>query len=473
VTMAFLRRSKVQIAENPQEIVSEADAKIKAHIYRRRVTVDEFFCDFDRLNRGVITPTQFERGLGRIGVQLHAKEVAELSKAYETTHRNEKVIKWRDFVDEMNTVFAPRLSNHSPDFEVVDAQAFIKQHDEMKRTRMMAVKGKRITDAQRQKLQQTVDMLREEALRTRVMIKDYLKDHDKLNRGYITIEQFRRTLSNIGWNIQDDVMELLEFKYCSPSHPEDICYRKFLEEVDPSPEQVEAKNLSNQLAGILAGKRPKFQKTFQIKKAPIPDYNSLMKLMQTEMLRRRVQSDDMFLDFDKLRKGEVRISRFQAVLNSALGLSLRPEEVKILHNKYAGEDADMIQYRPFVRDLHSMYTQSGLEKAPTQQVGEFKMFLPDEQDGLSDDAERKECDAILERLRTQVRHQGLLYKPFLQAHDKCHKGVIAPNRLASVMHTLGLSLTQRELGLISKRFRKGDEIRYIPLCQHLDKPIEA
>ena len=88
--------------------------------------------------------------------------------------------------------------------------------------------------------------------------------------------------------------------------------------------------------------------------------------LQALVVMKWVRIKEFFHDFDKLRKGRVTWSQFNAIL-STLGFSLTNEEFTSLADKYSSVD-NSVNYRAFCRWIDSAFTEEGLEKAPTKEI---------------------------------------------------------------------------------------------------------
>eukprot|EP00043_Microstomoeca_roanoka_P011844 m.112038 g.112038 ORF g.112038 m.112038 type:complete len:931 (-) comp15315_c1_seq1:1540-4332(-) len=85
--------------------------------------------------------------------------------------------------------------------------------------------------------------------------------------------------------------------------------------------------------------------------------------VQARVSMRGLRVDEHFKDFDRLRTGRLTQQQFIRCLDQ-VGLQLNPEEMALLTSSYRTED-DRVDYRRFVRDVNSVFTQPNMEKAPT------------------------------------------------------------------------------------------------------------
>lgn len=59
---------------------------------------------------------------------------------------------------------------------------------------------------------------------------------------------------------------------------------------------------------------------------------------------------------------------------------------------------------------------------------------------------------FLDLVGVEIRNRHLLIKPFFQDKDKSSSGFITTTRFRSIFDNMKLPLTERQLGLINKRF---------------------
>jgi Ca2+-binding EF-hand superfamily protein len=70
----------------------------------KRVRVEEFFLDFDKLRRGKVTKPQFEQILSMLNFNLTAGEFDTLALKYKTNDP-EFMINYKDFAASINKAF--------------------------------------------------------------------------------------------------------------------------------------------------------------------------------------------------------------------------------------------------------------------------------------------------------------------------------------------------------------------------------
>ena len=126
-------------------------------------------------------------------------------------------------------------------------------------------------------------------------------------------------------------------------------------------------------------------------------------------------------------------------------------------------DPTKVNYVAFNEEIEGIFTQKDLEKNPIKTLESFKApSILDPKNALTDGEER-ELEACLRRIGTDVRHRRLLIKPFFQDKDKSNSGFIANTRFRSIFDNMKIIVSEREFGLINKRFqaKAANEINYV------------
>lgn len=85
----------------------DAVRKVKFMVSVLRIRLHEFFCDFDGLRCGYITPTQFKSGLSMSGIArfVDQKQLDQLTEQFIDPNDKQKRVKYVAFCEEIETVF--------------------------------------------------------------------------------------------------------------------------------------------------------------------------------------------------------------------------------------------------------------------------------------------------------------------------------------------------------------------------------
>ena len=91
---------RVEIFNDP----SDVEDRLRAAVVERRVRIEEFFRDFDKLRKGRVTRTQFKSILSELNFNLTDDEFESLAEKYQTNDP-ERFFRYTDFVANINKAF--------------------------------------------------------------------------------------------------------------------------------------------------------------------------------------------------------------------------------------------------------------------------------------------------------------------------------------------------------------------------------
>jgi len=212
---------RIQIANNPTDV----ESRLQAAIVMKRVRVEEFFFDFDKLRKGKVTKSQFESILSRLNFNLAKEEFDFLSSKYKTADA-EFMINYKEFCASINSAFTSYGIQKEP------------------LVRVAPVTNENTVPARRKYLQfnkEEQDMLEgiineyKEAVRIkRVHLKPMFQDFDITRNQHVTKHQFLRTLEVLGVSAPQDVMNVLLKAFMDKGNVDEVNYYDFCNAVDSS-----------------------------------------------------------------------------------------------------------------------------------------------------------------------------------------------------------------------------------------------
>ena len=88
-------------------------SQVKDRVFSERVRIQDFFIDFDKKRTGNVSKTQFVSAMSIAGFRLTSLQVHELCEQY-PSDAADKPVRWRDFCDDVNAVFAPARLEKTP-----------------------------------------------------------------------------------------------------------------------------------------------------------------------------------------------------------------------------------------------------------------------------------------------------------------------------------------------------------------------
>ena len=95
------QQKRVNTTNNPLDV----EKRLQAAVVMKRVRVEEFFFDFDKLRRGKVTKNQFESILSMLNFNLTKEEFNQLTEKYKTPNDAEYMVNYKDFSACINSAF--------------------------------------------------------------------------------------------------------------------------------------------------------------------------------------------------------------------------------------------------------------------------------------------------------------------------------------------------------------------------------
>jgi len=93
-------QKRVEIANNPNDI----ESRLQHHVVMKRVRIEEFFNDFDKLRKGKVTKNQFQSILSMLNFNLTKQEFDSLALKYKTDDP-EYMFNYVNFCANINAAF--------------------------------------------------------------------------------------------------------------------------------------------------------------------------------------------------------------------------------------------------------------------------------------------------------------------------------------------------------------------------------
>jgi len=201
--------------------------------------------------------------------------------------------------------------------------------------------------------------------------------------------------------------------------------------------------------------------------------------IRAKAVEKRMRLYEHFQDFDPLRKGFCTVGQVKTVFTLLnLGKEINKSDFEKLVYSYMREDG-LFCYADFCREVDRGFVKPGLEKDPLAQS-----FMPDASSTaparrnsikLSNNR-RNQVAGIEDKIRTIVRKRRVLVKPMFTDMDRAKRGFITRNQFARAMGTLGLELTEIEVGLLAGiycNFGNHLDFNYVDFCKTVDPADDA
>lgn len=348
--------------------------------------------------------------------------------------------------------------------------------------------GEVTDDPESQLRQQIVLKMSQVVRRNRLLLRPFFTDFDKLKRGTITWAQFARALATIGFTLTQQNIDVLCRYYALKNNPTHINYDAYIHDIDDlnklqqdqshaqfvdslrmDQEYVQSHTLKQPLqkqTSTAQEEKQAFSMTGHGAFSPLTPEKILHKIQTLCLQKRLVINDDVFIDFDTLRKGFISIPQFRRALDLSGFNQLTQEEIEVLVQPYIIElqkpFALVVDYNKFILDVNAPFVPHEPEKAPNADLPSFSPYRLEVEETAPLQLNEAEHIRILDLLRQfgyLIHSRRILVKPEFQHYDTVHTGIISSRQFHSVLSSLfpSIRLTQHELDLLSQRYRKADK----------------
>ena len=463
----------------PSATLEQLLNRLRADAARGRIRVEDMFRDFDRHRDGTITVGQFQMALnmtfGKLD-PLSGADVALLVDHYQVAKPGALHVKWKAFVDDVNTIFTASGLERNPEQEVPAPVA--PAPPKVSTTRLSAEEDAELQVACSrvpaagpcQELRSVLFCLRSPHRRAtpptrhpqallnrfrfhvrtrRLLVKPFFLDLECSRRSmrvvdHVTSQQFMSCLGRLGLEATADEVALLRKKYDDRGDGT-INYIDFTTAIDAdlsasardaaAPAAVARTAQSARIArngGFNARKTMEHMPGRSKQSATVPTLVSnkppgtleeLMWRLQNKCIQFTIPVRDAFVDYDTNRKGAITVPQFRAALNRAFGgayvrADVHEDELLTLERAYAAVMADgatFFRWRDFCKDLERAAVQPHLEANPDAPI--LTRRIERKAVALSDEEERRVAE-ILGAMRRRCSIRSIYPKQFFNDFAK-------------------------------------------------------
>lgn len=329
--------------------------------------------------------------------------------------------------------------------------------------------------------------------KTRLQLAPFFSDFDRHRQGALSSAQFARVLATAGFSaLTHDLVANLAAHYALPGDAGKVSYRSFISDIETIA-AAQQQQAHAELQRTTQGPTLEFQRTLQDRPlirrdelsatgissrtpfitqhdihgvdvgSPLTSSKLLHKL-QTFCQTNRIILNDIFMDFDPLRKNLITFQRFRRCLD-IVGFTLSDEEANILVGAYLSSstrEQNQVEYKRFIKDIESPFIPSHAESSPSG--GELPSFIPYQLEDhetpqaifTNDESER--IKQILKELGYQVHTRRILLKPGFQLHDSTRSGCITSRQFSSVLTSIFsfIKFSLKDLDILTIKYRRSN-----------------
>lgn len=297
------QQQRIDTSKDPNDI----ETRLQAAIVMKRVRIEEFFHDFDKLRKGKVTKHQFQSILSMMNFNLSREEFDALALRYKTNDP-EVMFCYKDFVANINSAFTTYGIQKMPLTKVAPVT--------VDNTVPARRKYLEMTPEQQETISSVLKEYAKAIQIRRFNIKQMCQDFDITKNNHITKHQFLRILTQLGLSTNQETLNLLLRFYCDKGNVDEVNYFDFCNDID-SPEQLFGVGRGyNHSFDYYPKNRPRVTGA-DIKKDCPNDVEDVLAKLRVICKEQRIRVSEFFRDFDKLRKGNVTAAQFRIGLNMA------------------------------------------------------------------------------------------------------------------------------------------------------------
>ena len=206
----------VHIANDPTDV----ELRLQALIVMKRVRIEEFFRDFDKLRKGKVTVPQFRTVLSMLNFPLTEAEFGSLAEKYNA----EGHFGYAAFCAAINLAFTQKGIDKDP----------IASVKPVTRDDTFAARRKYLefTQEEEDQVLAYLEEYRTAVLNRRIHLKPQFQDFDITKCGHVTKSQFLRVLTQLGIYAPESVLNLVLRRYMDKGNADEVNYVDFCNEVD-------------------------------------------------------------------------------------------------------------------------------------------------------------------------------------------------------------------------------------------------
>eukprot|EP00760_Papus_ankaliazontas_P020676 PhM_4_TR18485/c0_g1_i1/m.65504 len=415
--------------------------ELKKQVKQYRIRVEDPFSDYDRLRSGMITPAQFQAGLGKIKLQkltLSTQHLQMLTEHYQTTDdQGVAKVPYGRFVDDMDSVFTEKHLEKNPTKTIAADNGMFSTRAEVNQ----------LSPEDSRQLENVINRIRTQVRTRRVFLKPFFQDFDRAITGVYqtqacTRERFERVLALNGMQLNAHEYSLLERRYevmKAGNSTQRINYNLFCADVDPPTEMPSVTHAS---AGIMA--------TVNQKAHPTRSVDQIIEDIQLHCYDKRLRLAEFLRDFDPLRNGSLNLAKFSTGLSIA-GIKLDDAELKKLLEAFGSQKVPgAINWVSFADRVDELFTTKGLESNPAKHHVSAQALLEKRAtEHMPKGADNEEIVHVLNKIAEFVRNRGVLLPPFFKDFDRHNTGRISATQFQQVISRHGFPVNAAQVAKLT------------------------
>ena len=294
------------------------------------------------------------------------------------------------------------------------------------------------------------------AVMKRIRVTEFFYDFDKLRKGEVTKDQFRRVLHVSGFGLTEEEYGALEAKYTNENGH--MSYSKFCPDVDSvftlkgldKDPTIAVKQLD--VTDSLRARRKKMELDEDAKKKLFEALQIASKLVLTQ----RFNMKPFFQAFDTTQSGYITKTQFARVL-SQVGLKPTDDTMNVILKYYLNKgNVDEVNYVDFVNDVDKPEDIYLIEAKDVSLKTVQKLILKNEEKkNIKGEIVRRkpeDIEDVLALIRKKIKEQRIRLAEFLRDFDKLRSGVITETQFRIGLNMGKIDLSNAEFTALCEHF---------------------
>jgi len=279
---------RVEISNDPLDI----EERIRATVVMKRIRIEEFFRDFDKLRKCRVTRNQFKGILSSMNFKLTEDEFEALAYKYQTDDP-EKFFNYVAFCDNINKAFTIKGIDKAPTVEVPAVTA-----NDTLLARRKYLAGNPVES----EIQDLLNEYRFAVDTRRFHLKPVFQDYDITKNGHVTKAQFLRVLDLLKISAPEDILNTMLRRYMDKGNMDEVNYVDFCEDIDNAVQLFGVGRDFNHSFNYFPKTQARVSKAEIVRNTP-DDVEDCLARLRNVCSQLRIRIGEFFRDFDKLRTG--------------------------------------------------------------------------------------------------------------------------------------------------------------------------
>ncbi|XP_043281125.1 uncharacterized protein [Venturia canescens] len=416
--------------------------RIQRHIFERRIRINGFFEDYDALNSGRVTISQFKRGLDALQISslghlyLAQSEIDELTALYTDCNDPDRVL-WKTFADDIDQVFTVKELDKLPRLQVEQPPPVIAELPKIGQKNWQCE-----NQSMRDLCEESLRKIRRRVEERRIFLKQFFHDYDKLNHGHVSRTQLRQVLATALILLSREETFALEQRY---NDDMGFNYAWLLKELDSRP-------VEGSLFEAMLEERKKINAPRAEPKPSESETNIVLVLakIKAKVVRERINVTEFLKPLDV--RNEQVLSREDFIRGiDQLRCNLSCAEIGTIMEVFkAPMRPNFVEYVRFATAVEEALATSGLERAPLLVPLQHVPSEACERTFLNYDERQIVAKAMDKLVRVQQPNLEELFTDY----DKEKIGTVSKDRLMKALATRNMLrlISPNELDVLHKCF---------------------